>query len=180
MTWTLLLGSETSEPFDISDGMKQGCVLAPVIFNLFFTCVLNRQGHRRWSVPQAWQDRSTVPAIPTLNRPPALHHYRRDEAVDNGPMSLSTSAVSSITTAPSTKRSTWGSARQIRPWEDYEHASWSITTCSSPQNLRSVTPSSSPAFFRDVRRGTSRTSMCWKVSTQAASGSSSASGGKKP
>ena len=30
----------TSAPFDISNGVKQGCVLAPVWFNLFFMCVL--------------------------------------------------------------------------------------------------------------------------------------------
>ena len=30
-----------SEPFSISNGVKQGCVLAPVPFNLFFTRFLN-------------------------------------------------------------------------------------------------------------------------------------------
>jgi len=41
MTGAVLSGGEVSEPFDISNGVKQGCVLAPVLFNLFFTCVLN-------------------------------------------------------------------------------------------------------------------------------------------
>lgn len=31
---------DTSAPFDISNGVKQGCVLAPVMLNLFFTCFL--------------------------------------------------------------------------------------------------------------------------------------------
>ena len=38
---TVLSDGEASEPFSISDGVKQGCVLAPVLFNLFFACVLN-------------------------------------------------------------------------------------------------------------------------------------------
>ena len=37
----VLSDGEESEPFSISNGVKQGCVLAPVLFNLFFTCVLN-------------------------------------------------------------------------------------------------------------------------------------------
>ena len=41
MTGQVLSGGEVSEPFNISNGVKQGCVLAPVLFNLFFTCVLN-------------------------------------------------------------------------------------------------------------------------------------------
>ena len=36
-----LSDGEASEPFGISNGAKQGCVLAAVLFNLFFTCVLN-------------------------------------------------------------------------------------------------------------------------------------------
>ncbi|KAL8624073.1 hypothetical protein ACOMHN_019495 [Nucella lapillus] len=41
MTGMVLSGGEASEPFDITNGVKQGCVLAPVLFNLFFTCVLS-------------------------------------------------------------------------------------------------------------------------------------------
>ena len=41
MVGVVLAGGNTSAPFEISNGVKQGCVLAPVLFNLFFTCVLN-------------------------------------------------------------------------------------------------------------------------------------------
>ncbi|XP_076029240.1 uncharacterized protein LOC143018068 [Oratosquilla oratoria] len=41
MTGQVLPGGEVSEPLNISDVVKQGCVLAPILFNLFFTCVLN-------------------------------------------------------------------------------------------------------------------------------------------
>ena len=41
MTGQVLSDGEASEPFSISNGIKQGCVLAPVLFNLCFTCVLN-------------------------------------------------------------------------------------------------------------------------------------------
>ena len=41
MTGQVLSDGEASEPFGISNGIKQGCVLAPVLFNLFITCVLN-------------------------------------------------------------------------------------------------------------------------------------------
>uniref|UniRef100_A0A5F8G576 RNA-directed DNA polymerase n=1 Tax=Monodelphis domestica TaxID=13616 RepID=A0A5F8G576_MONDO len=40
MIGEVLSGGETSDCFNISNGMKQGCVLAPVLFNLFFTQVL--------------------------------------------------------------------------------------------------------------------------------------------
>ena len=33
------VGSLESEPFDVSGGVKQGCVLAPVLFNIFIQCV---------------------------------------------------------------------------------------------------------------------------------------------
>ena len=41
MTGQVLCCGDISESFDICNGVKQGCVLAPVLFNLFFTCVLN-------------------------------------------------------------------------------------------------------------------------------------------
>ncbi|KAL8611278.1 hypothetical protein ACOMHN_013709 [Nucella lapillus] len=41
MTGMVLSGGEASKPFEITNGVKQGCVLAPVPFNLFFTCVLS-------------------------------------------------------------------------------------------------------------------------------------------
>ena len=37
----VLSDGEASEPFSISNAVMQGCVLAPVLFNLFFTCALN-------------------------------------------------------------------------------------------------------------------------------------------
>ena len=42
MTGQVLSNGEQSDPFFISNGVKQGCVLAPVLFNLFFTCVLRQ------------------------------------------------------------------------------------------------------------------------------------------
>ena len=41
MTGEVLSHGATSAAFDITNGVKQGCVLAPVLFNIFFTCVLN-------------------------------------------------------------------------------------------------------------------------------------------
>ena len=40
MTGVVLSSEEFSDSFVISNGVKQGCVLVPVLFNLFFTCVL--------------------------------------------------------------------------------------------------------------------------------------------
>ncbi|XP_056681282.1 uncharacterized protein LOC130458733 [Monodelphis domestica] len=40
MTEEVLSGGETSDPFNISNGVKQGCILALVLFNLYFTQVL--------------------------------------------------------------------------------------------------------------------------------------------
>ena len=42
ITGQVLSNGEQSDPFSISNGVKQGCVLAPVLFNLFFTCVLRQ------------------------------------------------------------------------------------------------------------------------------------------
>jgi hypothetical protein len=41
MTGEVLSEGEPSERFSISNGVKQGCVLAPVLFNLFFSQVLS-------------------------------------------------------------------------------------------------------------------------------------------
>ena len=40
VTGQVLTEGDATEPFEISNGVKQGCVLAPVIFNIFFTCML--------------------------------------------------------------------------------------------------------------------------------------------
>jgi len=36
---------DASTPFEITNGMKQGCVLAPVVFSPFFACVLTNALH---------------------------------------------------------------------------------------------------------------------------------------
>ena len=42
MTGVVLSDWELSDKFNISNGVDQGCVLAPVLFNLYFTQVLLR------------------------------------------------------------------------------------------------------------------------------------------
>ena len=42
MTGQVLSNSEQSDLFSIYNGVKQGCVLAPVLFNLYFACVLRQ------------------------------------------------------------------------------------------------------------------------------------------
>ena len=41
MTGQVLSSGNVTEAFAISNGVKQGCVLAPVLFNVFFTCMLS-------------------------------------------------------------------------------------------------------------------------------------------
>lgn len=39
MTVRIRIGSDLSEPFEVSRGVKQGCVLAPVLFNTYVQCI---------------------------------------------------------------------------------------------------------------------------------------------
>ena len=68
MTGQVLSDGEASEPFSISNGVKQGCVLSPVLFNLFFACVLDHAchlGHWTGSVPMISARRLPVRPSPT-------------------------------------------------------------------------------------------------------------------
>ena len=46
MLGIILSNGDTSTPYNISNAMKQGSVLVPVLFNLFITCIMNQ-----WSIP---------------------------------------------------------------------------------------------------------------------------------
>ena len=41
MQSTVCFDGATSEPFPVSSGVKQGCVLAPTLFGIFFSMLLN-------------------------------------------------------------------------------------------------------------------------------------------
>lgn len=45
----VLIGGEITEPFKVTNGLCQGCILAPMLFILFFTFVLH---HAHESIPE--------------------------------------------------------------------------------------------------------------------------------
>ena len=67
MTGQVLSCGEASEPFSISNGVKQGCVLAPVLFNLFFACALNHALRDRECI---YDTGSTAPCSTFVDRQP--------------------------------------------------------------------------------------------------------------
>ena len=42
MTDQVLAAGNAAKPFEISNGVRQGCVLAPDLFNIFFACLVAR------------------------------------------------------------------------------------------------------------------------------------------
>lgn len=55
--WMGVLNGNMTEPFDISNSMKQGCILAPVVFNIsicMLTCNLKSRGRNLPSISSRW------------------------------------------------------------------------------------------------------------------------------
>ena len=59
MTGQVLFNGNVTDTIVISNGMKQGCILAPVFFNVFFTCMLSKIW-RRGSTFTAWTASSST------------------------------------------------------------------------------------------------------------------------
>jgi hypothetical protein len=60
MRASVRIEGELSEPFDVARGLRQGCVLAPLLFNLFFTAVLTVAVERFMADEEVVQDLVTI------------------------------------------------------------------------------------------------------------------------
>ena len=63
-----LNGGRMSEWFEVGQDLRQGCVLAPILFNIFFTAVLNTAEERLRADPQVEADLVSIRSIPLAVR----------------------------------------------------------------------------------------------------------------
>ena len=58
MVAKVLDNGEESEPFPVTNGVKQGCVLAPTLFSLMFSAILTDASNREdWQNPHSLSSR---------------------------------------------------------------------------------------------------------------------------
>ena len=61
-------GGRVSEWFEVGQGLRQGYVLAPILFNIFFTAVLNTVKKRLRAEPQIEADLVSIRSTPLAVR----------------------------------------------------------------------------------------------------------------